>query len=198
MKTMQRIIIIHGWMGSPHGDWFPWLGQELKKRNDFLILAPAMPDPPHPRIRPWVRTIRETVGSPDEETYFVGHSVGAQSILRYLETIDKKIGGAVLVAPWFSLMPGALETEEDKAVAESWLTTPIDFKKVRQTTGNFTAIFSDNDPWVDLKGNSAILKEKLGAKIVVMHEQGHFSEMVGGVTELPAVLDEILKIIGRV
>ena len=32
----------------------------------------------------------------DENTYFVGHSIGCQAIMRYLESVDvKKIGGVL-------------------------------------------------------------------------------------------------------
>ncbi|KKU91775.1 MAG: hypothetical protein UY23_C0001G0381 [Candidatus Jorgensenbacteria bacterium GW2011_GWA1_48_11] len=194
---MRRVFLIHGWMGSPHGDWLPWLKRELEKKG-FDAFAPHMPEPAKPEIKSWISQIDGAVGLPDAETYFVGHSVGCQAVLRYLAATGGEIGGAVLIAPWFSLAAGALETAEDEAIAEPWLKTPIDFEKIREATGKFTAIFSDNDPWVDWQENSEIVKEKLGAKTVILHEQGHFSEMVGGVLELPVVLAEILKIAGRV
>jgi hypothetical protein len=45
-----------------------------------------------------------------------------------------------------------------------------------------------------LKTDSETFKEKLGAKIIVEHKRGHFS---GGdnVTEIPVVLNELLKMI---
>lgn len=188
------MILVHGWMGSPHGDWLPWLKDKLEKKG-LAVLAPQLPEPAAPKIESWVSRIEAAVGLPDPETYFVGHSVGCQAIMRYLARTGGEIGGAVFVAPWFSLSAGALETKEDEAIAQPWLKTPIDFKKIRETTNNFTAIFSDNDPWVNLNENSEMVQKKLGAKIIIEQEKGHFSEMVGGVTELPVALQEIMKII---
>ena len=93
MKSMnRRVFIVHGWGGNPKEGWFPWLRNELEKRN-FEVSVPEMPDTNHPLIGSWVRTLAEVVGTPDSETYFVGHSIGCQTIFRYLETIGQSAGG---------------------------------------------------------------------------------------------------------
>jgi predicted alpha/beta hydrolase family esterase len=46
----------------------------------------------------WVAYLSEIAAEPDEDLYMIGHSAGCITILRYLETIDRRIGGAVLVA----------------------------------------------------------------------------------------------------
>lgn len=95
---MNRAFIIHGWDDSPAGSWFPWLKKELEKRS-VDVHVPIMPDPHHPQIETWVATLAEAVGQPDEQTYLIGHSVGCQTIIRYLSGLanGEKIGGAVLV-----------------------------------------------------------------------------------------------------
>lgn len=195
MKTMKRVVLVHGWLGSPHGDWFPWLTNELENKG-FVVLAPMMPVPAAPEIKAWVARLDGAVGLPDRDTYFIGHSVGCQAIMRYLATLGGEIGGAIFVAPWFSLAPGAIEDDSDVAIAKPWLETPINFEKIKKTTDNFVAIFSDNDPWVVLPENSRIMAEKLGAKILVEHDRGHFSEAIGDGLDLPIVLREILKMAG--
>src|SRR3989338_3630464 len=93
-KFDMKVYIIHRWDGSPSLDWYPWLKEELEKKS-FEVFVPKMPEPNHPKI----------AKNPDEDTYFVGHSIGCQTILRYLEKINKKVGGAVLVAGWLVLHP---------------------------------------------------------------------------------------------
>ncbi|MEK7531450.1 MAG: alpha/beta hydrolase, partial [Patescibacteria group bacterium] len=85
--------------------WFPWLKTELEK-NGFQVHVPAMPESAEPKIEAWVSHLSKIVGDVDKNTYFVGHSIGCQTILRYLETLpaDKKVGGATFVAGWFTLM----------------------------------------------------------------------------------------------
>jgi len=146
---------------------------------------------PHPKIEEWVSFLKKLVDKPDEETFFVGHSIGCQTILRYLETLPKdvKVGGAIFVAGWVNLVNLSGPREEE--IAKPWLETPINWDKVLQHTNNFVAIFSDNDPWVPLT-DSEIFKEKLGAKIIVEHRRGHFSGS-DNIRKIPVVLDELLK-----
>lgn len=189
----KRVFIIHGWEGNPENCWFPWLKKELENKG-FSVITPSMPNPEAPEIKLWVGHLNNVVGEVDENTYFIGHSVGCQAILRYLESLEnKKVGGVIFVAGWFHLK-GIEEEEGTEEVARPWLETPIDFKKILKMTNKFTAIFSDDDNYVPIE-DTEIFKEKLGAKIIIKHDKGHFSDDVG-VKELPVVLEELLKIIG--
>lgn len=189
---MKRVFIIHGWDGYPEEGWFPWLRQKLEERG-FEVHVPQLPDTENPRIEKWVPSVAKVVGVPDEETYFVGHSMGCQTIVRYLETLpeDTKVGGVVFVAGFFkrltSLEPGPDVTE----VVEHWLSRPVDLLKVRKHLTQSVAIFSENDPYVPLD-NQDEYKSKLGSRIMIEHNKGHFNAKAG-VTELPIVLEELLK-----
>ena len=190
MGDMRRVFIIHGWGGSPSEGWFPWLKKELEKKG-YRVFVPAMPNPETPVIAHWVDTLRDLVGEPDEHTYFVGHSIGCQTILRYLETLpqEKKIRGAVFVAGWFTLMN--LE-EEEQPIAKPWLETPMDFEKIKRHAQNFFAVFSDNDPLVPPE-NKEMFQQRLGARVIVEQGKGHFSGD-DGITHLPSALESILKL----
>jgi len=186
----KRVIIIHGWEGSPNNEWFPWIKKELENR-DYQVLIPEMPDTEAPRIKEWVECISRLVKESDENTFFVGHSIGCQAVLRYLETLDnKRVGGVVLVAPFFETLTN-LESEEEEKIANPWLKTPIDFEKIKRITNKFTAIFSDNDQFVILEENKKIFEEKLGGKTVVEHNKGHFDED-SGIFEIPVLLNILL------
>ena len=71
----KRIFIIHGWSGAPEHCWFFWLKKELEQRG-FFVEVPAMPHPDEPTIEDWVEKLSSVVGEPDEQTFFVGHSIG--------------------------------------------------------------------------------------------------------------------------
>ena len=187
----KRVFIIHGWDGYPENCWFPWLKKELEAKG-FLVFAPAMPNPEAPEIKSWVSHLNSVVKEPDENTYFVGHSIGCQIILRYLEQLPSeiKIGGVVCVAGFFRLL--YLETEEEKELAKPWLETKIDFEKIKTHTNKIIAIFSDNDPDVDL-GDKELFEKHLNATTFVEHNKGHFSDDAG-IKDLPVLLEELLKI----
>lgn len=186
---MKRVFIVHGWGGNPKEGWFPWLKQELGKRN-YQVSILKMPNTDNPIIKEWVTYLQQQVKQVDQNTYFVGHSIGCQTILRYLEQIKESVGGAVFIGGWFTLT--GLETDEEKSVAKLWLETPIDLVKVRHKTKHFVAIFSDNDPFVPLE-NTDFFKKKLGAKIIVEKSMGHFNDE-SNTKQLPSVLQAVLDI----
>ena len=188
----KRVFIIHGWDGYPEEGCFPWLKNELTKKG-FAVFTPAMPESLNPRIDTWVSFLKKQVGEPDENTYLVGHSIGAQTILRYLESLPRgvKIGGVVLLAGWIHLTDEAFEDEEDKEIAKPWLETPINWDSVKGHSDDFVAIFSDDDDVIPI-GDVEIFKEKLDAKIIIEHRKDHFSGS-SGIKELPVLLDELLE-----
>jgi len=187
----KRVFIIHGWDGYPDEGWFPWLKKELEQKS-FRVQVPAMPEPAEPKIESWVSHLSKIVGDVDENTFFVGHSIGCQTVLRYFESLpaDKKVGGAIFVAGWFTLMN--LKTDEEKEIAKPWLETPFDFEKIKQHTKKFFAVFSDDDEVVP-QDNKKLFEERLEAKTAVEHNKGHFSGD-DEVKELPIILSEILSL----
>lgn len=187
----KRVFIIHGWGGSPHGDdWLPWAKKELEARG-YEVIMPLMLDSLHPKIGVWIPYLANLVKEPLGSDVFIGHSIGCQTILRYLETLadGKRVNKVILVAPWgVSLSEKAYEDEEDKETARPWLETPIDFEKVKTKANQFVAIFSDDDPLVPLEENRKMIEEGLSAKIIIKKGMGHFSES-DGVNELPVILE---------
>ena len=187
----KRVFIVHGWSGYPEEGWFPWLKAELEKHG-FSVYVPQLPDAGTPRKELWVPALASAVGVADGDTYFVGHSMGCQTIARYLETLPDgvHVGGAVFVAGFFTRLTGLDESEME--IAAPWLNTPIDFRKVRSHIGSAVAFFSDNDPYVPLE-NKGVYDSTLGCKVIVEHNKGHFSGSEG-VMEVPGVLSELLHI----
>ncbi len=190
----KRTFIIHGWGGHPEEGWFPWLKKELEGRG-FEVHVPQLPEATHPRIHTWVSTLSDAIGVADEHTYFVGHSMGCQTIARYLESLPEGImvGGAVFVAGFFKRLTGLEDNSDVQKTDKHWLGTPLDVKKVASHVSKSIALFSDNDPYVPLD-NQDDFRDKLGSEIIVEHNKGHFSGESDGVTELPIVLQSILTL----
>src|SRR3989344_3688840 len=141
---MKRVYIIHGWGGSPDEPLHKWLASELRKKG-FVVEVPAMPKPDEPKMETWIPFLSQLVGTPDSHSFFIGHSIGCQAIIRNLETLPEgvKIGGAGFNPGWYYI--------------------------------------SNQESW----------KEKVGAKIIVEHNKGHFTESDGVIT-LPSALDAVL------
>lgn len=191
---MKRVSIIHGWDGYPEEGWFPWLKVELEARG-FEVHVPQLPDAGSPRIKNWVPALAKAVGTPDDQTFFVGHSMGCQTIARYLETLsgDVKVGGAVFVAGFFKRLTN-MEDDEVREIANEWLKTPLDFGNVFSHVRKSVAIFSNDDPYVPIE-NQDDFRDKLHSRIIVEQGMGHFSGSTGTV-ELPVALEAVLEIAG--
>ncbi len=190
---MKRVFIIHRWDGSPNVDWYQSTANSLKEKG-FEVTIPQMPSTAEPEIKSWVYKLSKLVGKPDKDTYFIGHSIGCQAIMRYLESLPQKakVGGCVFVAGWFNL--DNLENEEVKSIAKPWIGTPINLHNVKKHLGNLTVILSSNDNYGFVQENSRIFKEKLKAKVIIEKNQGHFTED-DGITQMPIIIDELLRMV---
>jgi len=194
---MKRVIIVHGWDGYPEEGWFPWIKKELEAKG-FEVFVPQLPDAGNPRIQKWVPALAKAVGTPEKQTYFVGHSMGCQTIARYLETLPEgvKVGGTVFVAGFFKHLTGLEDDPDVRETDKHWLGTPISLEKVKSHLPKSIAIFSDDDPFVPLD-NQDDFRNKLGSKIIIEHSKGHFSGS-DGVTELPSALKAVLEITSQI
>ncbi|MEK7460897.1 MAG: alpha/beta fold hydrolase [Patescibacteria group bacterium] len=192
----KRVIIVHGWDGYPEEGWFPWLKRELEARH-FEVDVPQMPAAGTPRIEAWVPHLAKIITWSDQETFLIGHSIGCQTILRALEIlpVGRHIKAAVLVAPFLEFLTlgdKTVDVTAEEAIATPWLTTPIDYERVRQQVDQIVAIFSDDDPYVPL-ANVQLFEDRLNAETIVVPKMGHFSGGDGTI-EIPLVLKTIGKL----
>ena len=190
----KRVFIIHGWDGYPEEGWFPWLKRELEAR-EFYVQVPQMPDAGKPMIQNWVPAISEIVENSDPQTYFVGHSMGCQAIVRYIESLPGgvRVGGAIFVAGFFKRLTGLEDDLETQEIRRHWLETSLNLERAESHLNKSVAIFSDNDPFVPLD-NQDDFREKLNSQIIIEHSMGHFSGSSDNVTELSIVLEKLLEI----
>ena len=171
---MKKAYIIHGWSGSSSSEpWFSWLKEELTKKG-FNVVIFDMPNTDNPKIEEWVGFLQKKIKDVDEKTYFIGHSIGCQTIMRFLEKLPKheKVAGCVFVAGWFDLIN---QSPEEIKIAHPWTNTKINFLRVLAHCNNNLAIFSDNDPFVHLNQVEKFKKD-LESKIIIKHKQEHFNE----------------------
>ena len=193
----KRAFIIHGYLSHPKEAWLPWLENQLEARG-YVVSVPAMPHPEYPVIREWIDFIAQRVGEPDEMTVMIGHSIGAQAVLRYLETLarrGKSVARTVLVAgtfpTWNSLKDVAKETEGNPALV-LWYTQGIDPSGLKNAAGQCTVIFSDNDSYIDVEKAKTVFRATLDPHIIVERGKGHFNED-DQVTELPSALAAVIS-----
>ncbi len=156
------------------------------------VVVPKMPQTEEPRINKWVPELIKQVGKVNNNTFFVGHSMGNQAIARFLEQLpqDQIAGGAVFVAGFFDNLSGLKNDTVVRSVVKEWLETKIDLDEVKQHLLKSVAIFSDDDPYVPLN-NADTFRNIFGADIHILEKQGHFSG--DDYQQLPKALEELEK-----
>ena len=194
--SQPRAFIIHGYLSYPEEAWLPWLKVELEKKG-YVVALPAMPSPDAPVISEWIAFVARLVGEPDGQTVMVGHSMGCQAVIRYLETLGaagKAVARTVLVAGGFP--PGLPAAEADAKIGPKvlrpWFTTAVDAAEVKKAAGKCTVILSADDPYIDVPRATALLRAKLDPRFVIESGKGHYNED-DKVTELPAALDAAIS-----
>ena len=186
----KKVFIVHGWGGSPKE-----LVQKLLKKKfsekGFEAYTPEMPNTDEPKIDAWVSYLSKIVEKADKNTYFVGHSIGCQAIMRYLETLPEKsrVGKCIFIAGWFNL--DNMESEEEKMIAKPWIETPINFNKIKKIAKEILVYISSNEYYGYIKENTKIFKEKLGANVIIEKNIGHFTDEEG-IKKLSRFVDKLV------
>jgi predicted alpha/beta hydrolase family esterase len=183
---MKRCVILHGWAGHPDKGWKPWLKAELEARG-WQVLAPQFPHANTPSRDEWLQVLAEVVGAPDEDTYFIGHSLGCFTFLKYIEQLpaDTLIGGGVMVAGF------AGHLKHPIPVLEKFYEDGLDWTAIRSHGGRYVALYSERDDYVRVE-SATEFETQLGAKLVKNNDWEHFSASEG-ITELPDALSAVLE-----
>ncbi len=187
---MKKAVILHRWSGNPESDWYPWLKKELEIKG-FDVAIPLAPNTDHPMIQERLEFLDQVMEEVDENTLFICHSIGCQTLMRYLGTHNKKVGQVIFVAGWFNLQGVILDEGEDvQCIAKPWVETPINFEQVKDSYKSITVLLSSNEPYGCVEENKKVFQEKLGAKVIVLENKGHFTED-DGITQISEVLQLI-------
>ncbi|MEK7579288.1 MAG: YqiA/YcfP family alpha/beta fold hydrolase [Patescibacteria group bacterium] len=187
---MKKVLIIHGFEGSPNGGWRPWLMGELAK-HDIYACALAMPKPDEPICAEWVAEVQRHVeGNRDDEVYLVGHSLGVATILRYLESAPHptNVRGAMLIS-------GRCEKGGDPKI-HNFFEKPFDYNSIQSKVKSFLIIHGDNDPYVPFD-NAETLSKELGGTLLAISNGEHLNSESGWLS-LPQCLEPLMRMIGVV
>ena len=86
-------------MGSPSGNWFPWLAGELRSLGHEVVV-PEYPTPNNQSLESWLEVFDQDFGleNLNEDSILIGHSLGATFILKLLERAKQPIAACYLVA----------------------------------------------------------------------------------------------------
>lgn len=181
----KQVTIVHGYMASPRDHWFPWLKAKLEAEGaDVEVLD--LPDSANAKADAWLDYLQANIHQPDANHYFVAHSLGCITLLRYLDGLpaQTRIGGFVLVSGFadsLSLLPQL----------DEFTTPPLDYRQLIGIAPKRVVIASRDDAIVPYR-QTAALSRSLKAQLFSVPHGGHFLGSEGYV-QLPVVYEQILS-----
>lgn len=184
---MSNIFIIHGTGGNPEENWFPWLKAELEKFG-HKVFVPLFPTPEGQNLNNWLEVLNKYQADINEETIFIGHSLGAPFILNFLARRDKPIKAAFLIAGFIN----DLNIPEFQALISSFV-KDFAWEKIKNNCRQFFVIYSDNDPYVSLQKAQEV-SDSLQVEPLIITGAGHFNK-ASGYTKFDLLLEKVKTVL---
>ncbi|WAZ19212.1 alpha/beta hydrolase [Streptomyces cinnabarinus] len=183
--TQRRASIIHGYGATPEDHWFGWLAAQLRA-SGIPASVPALPNPHSPDAAQWTQAVRADLGTPDEHSIVVAHSLGCLTVLRALRSLPRpwRLGTVVLVSGFVDRLPALPDLDDH-------IGHGCDLTGLSNHIDRLTIIRSDADPYVP-PGHTDRLADLLGISAQVVPGAGHFLAS-DGVTALHEVREAIAE-----
>lgn len=187
MSAIERVLVVPRWAGTPSSDWYPWLGRSQLGRGSSgrrrpssvgrggLVQTLQMPDPELPTIERWTGALGRALGEDPEElerTILIGHSVGAQTVLRTLATLPQglQVAGILLVAGWWSL-------DRPWDAIRPWTREPFDYGRAKTAARRRQVLLSDDDPFTkDSRAEKQLFEDLLSAEVHIHPGRQHYNQ----------------------
>jgi len=166
----MNTIILHGTLGSPEGNWFRWLEQELKNQG-HIVWLPTLPNAAQPNLQEWATYVHQNAPFElNQDTIIISHSSGAilALILAQQQPADKPLKATVAVSVFHD---NSLNWEPNNRLFDN---ITFDWQKIHDNTQKLLFVHSDNDPYVPLD-QATYVADNCQAKMIVIPNQGHFN-----------------------
>lgn len=179
---MKNVVILHGTLGSPAGNWFAWLKSELQGRG-MQVWLPQLPHAQQPSLREWADFVpAQCPFALDKDTLIVGHSSGAILALILAQESAQPIGGVVAVSAFHD---NALGWEPNDKLFD----VPFDWAAIRQNASKLLLVNSDTDPYVPIT-QAQYIAGHCQAELQIIPGQGHFNlEQSPAYKQFPKLLE---------
>ncbi|NRG17699.1 alpha/beta fold hydrolase [Rhizobiales bacterium] len=167
----STVFLFHGTEGHPDIHWLGWLNRTLSAEG-HAVIAPQFPSPPNEvptKVDEWHDVLSEYADQIDENTVFIGHSLGGLFALRVLEKLAHKVKVAAIVASPLGVKP---VNDVERAEASSGYI--FDWDTISANCDNFFVFYGEDDPYVAI-GNGTLAAEKLRTDLISVPNAGHFN-----------------------
>ncbi len=170
----MHVFIIHGAFGHSQENWIPWLKRQLEGL-DHQVYVPKFPTPEGQNLSNWRQVFSEYDDLIDEQTIFIGHSLGSTFILDVLEHLEQTVHAAFLVAGFTRL----LGNDNFDKINRSFVDRDFDWLQIRNNCQHFFVYQGDDDPYLPADCADCLAKRLDADKKTIIKEGGHLNEAAG-------------------
>jgi predicted alpha/beta hydrolase family esterase len=181
----SNYIVIHGSFGSPFINWFSWLYQKLSDENNEVTIPQFPIGIGIQTYDNWSKLLEYylDLGSINEKTIFIGHSIAPIFIIKFLLEKQIKVKKIICVSGFnnYSVDGG----DYDKVNSSFFVNN--DISNIKKYCEDIICIYSDNDPYVS-KNALDDFANNIATKTKVISNGGHLNGEAGYIT-----FDELLE-----
>ncbi|MFC1647342.1 RBBP9/YdeN family alpha/beta hydrolase, partial [Patescibacteria group bacterium] len=169
----KNAIILHGWYQKKTENWYPWLKNELTKK-EYATYLPQIPtfETKLPELNSAMSLVIKNTNI-TKKTTIIGHSLGCLLALRLAEIL--KFDKLILISGW----------DYDELTDEHrlfWM-SKINHQKIIKNVKKVYCISSDNDPYTTAF-HTKKMNNRLKGKFILIPKAGHFTSD-DGITKIP-------------
>ena len=179
---LNNYIIVHGSFGSPDGNWFPWLKEELNKRK-LKVDTPQMPvGVGNQNYENWASEFKKQFI--DNDTTIIAHSIAPAFVCKFLTTNKIKVKKLIFVCGFNNYL--GINEEYDSVNKPMFLDN---LAGVKNYCDDIVCYYSDNDPYVNYEAEKSFA-DTIANKQFVIKDGGHLNAE-SGYTKFKEILKEI-------
>jgi len=169
---MEKYVILHGSFGSCDGNWFPWLKDEIKKKN-VEVIVPQMPiGVGKQNFDSWTKVLDDICI--DKNTTIIAHSIAPVFVCKYL--INKKVNVKKLI--FVCGFNNYLGIDADYDAVNAPMFVDKNLQNVKQFCKEIICFYSDNDPYVKFSAEKEFA-DIVSNKQIVIKNGGHINAEAG-------------------
>jgi predicted alpha/beta hydrolase family esterase len=183
--AITNFVIVHGTMGSPEENWFPWLRKKLETYG-HKVIVPLFPTPDGQNFYAWLSVAQKALETLDTiNTVLIGHSTGASFVLRLAELSPTPYKAIFSICPFIR----DLGIQDFDSLNTSFVHHAFKWQNIQHNAGNIFCFAGDNDPYVPLSYSQEIAIH-CNTDLITVPNGGHLNA-AAGFLEFPLLLEKI-------
>ena len=184
---MSNYFIIHGTLGKPTENWFPWLTEKLIEHGKDVII-PCFPIKKEQSYEKWAKLLKYyyDLKMINEDTVFICHSIAPIFVSKFLIKNKIEVKALISVSGFNCLL-----NKEIDEMNKTFLMENEELAKINKYVKYIHCFYSDNDPYISRDELENFICTVKASKTLI-NGAGHFNTQ-SNYKEFPEMLEAIDK-----